>query len=223
MTLLDKLARWRVIHRLRRLQRLDRGRLRSLARLHPGLDVHSGAASALASASFNLDPGARVRIADGVVTERRPDALRITVRPGGELVIGEGTWLRTELGPVIIHVYPGARVEIGPDCFLNGCQISAKDSVTVGRHCWIGPGSRVWDSDQHDLDEDRREQHAPVSIGDHVWLASDVTVLRGVEIGPHSVVGARSLVTGSLPAHSLAFGSPARPQDSVGDRSGLSL
>ena len=192
-------------------------------RRHPGLEIDPGAASALASAAFHLDPGARVRIGAGVVTERRREGVRITVRSGGELVIGEGTWLRSDLAPVIFHVYEGARVTIGPECFLNGCQISAKAGVSMGRESWLGPGSRVWDSDQHDLDADRPEQSQPVTIGDHVWVAADVTVLRGVEIGDQSVVGTRSLVTGSIPAHTLAFGSPARAHSAIGDRSSVRI
>jgi maltose O-acetyltransferase len=210
--------RWLTIRKLRRAQRADIRRLRALRAQHPGLDIHPEASTSLAAASFHLDPGARVRIGERVVTERRTDALRINVRTGGELVIEEGTWLRTDLGPVILHVYEDARLVIGPDCFLNGCQISAKTGVTVGRHSWIGPGSRIWDADQHDLDEERKEQRAPVVIGDHVWIASDVSVLRGVEIGDHSVIGSRSLVTGPIPPHTLAFGLPARPQSKVGDR-----
>jgi maltose O-acetyltransferase len=46
-----------------------------------------------------------------------------------------------------------------------------------------------------------------------------VTILRGVTIGDHSVVGARSLVTRDIPPHTLAFGQPARPRGEVGDRS----
>lgn len=220
---MNRLSGWLAVRRLKRLQRQDLRRLRSLSRQHPGLEIHPGASSALAVASFNLDPGARVRIGDRVATERRSDGLRITVRSGGELVIDEGTWLRTELGPVIIHVYENVSVRIGPECFLNGCQVSAKAGVSIGQHCWIGPGSRIWDADQHDLDAERREQREPVSIGDYSWLASDVTVLRGVKIGEQSVIGARSLVTGEIPPHSLAFGSPARRRASVGERKGLSI
>ena len=64
----------------------------------------------------------------------------------------------------------------------------------------MGPGSRVFDSDQHDFDAEHPEVAAPVAIGDYVWIASDVTVLRGVTIGEHSVIGARSLVTRDVPA-----------------------
>jgi acetyltransferase-like isoleucine patch superfamily enzyme len=77
----------------------------------------------------------------------------------------------------------------------------------------------VFDSDQHDLDSEHPEVIAPVEIGDHAWVAADVTVLKGVRIGSHCVVGTRSLVTRSLPDHSLAFGSPAEVRGKVGDRS----
>ena len=44
-------------------------------------------------------------------------------------------------------------------------------------------------------------------------------MLRGVTIGEHSVIGARSLVTRDVPPHTLAFGSPATVRGRVGDRS----
>jgi len=52
-----------------------------------------------------------------------------------------------------------------------------------------------------------------------VLRESDVTILRGVTIGEHSVIGTRSLVTRDIPAHTLAYGQPAKPQGTIGDRS----
>ena len=43
--------------------------------------------------------------------------------------------------------------------------------------------------------------------------------LRGVRIGSHVVVGARSVVTRDIPDHTLVHGVPARPRGPVGDRS----
>lgn len=197
----------------------DRRRLRVLMRRHPGLEIHPSASSAFARATFALEPGAKVRIGAGVATERRADGVRISVRTGGEVVVGENTWLRSDLAPVILNAYGGARLEIGPEGFLNGAQVSAKVGVRLGRGTWLGPGTRIWDSDQHAIDEQRPERTQAVRIGDHVWVAADVTILAGVTIGDHCVIGTRSLVTSSIAPHSLAFGSPARPRGVVGDRS----
>jgi acetyltransferase-like isoleucine patch superfamily enzyme len=161
-----------------------------------------------------------VSIGPGVVTERRPDAVRVWAEAGAHIEIGAGTWLRTDLGPVVLAAWAGARLQIGPDCFLNGCHLSAKQSLELGRRVFVGPGTRVFDADQHDLDADTPERAEAVVIGDHTWIAADATVLRGTRIGQHSVVGARSLVTRDLPPHSLAYGQPARPHGAVGDRSG---
>jgi len=204
---------------LRGIAAWDRLRLRALAWLHPGLDVHPDASSNLACASFRLAPGSCLRIGAGVVTERRRGALYFELEPGAQVEIGAGTWLRTALGPVVVAAFEGARIEVGPECFLNGCHLSAKQSVRLGRRAMLGPGARVFDADQHDLDAGHPERRAPVEIGDCAWIAADTTVLRGVRIGEHSVVGTRSLVTRDVPPHSLAYGTPAEVRGPVGDRS----
>jgi len=204
---------------LHTLQAIDRLRLRGLPLLHPGLEIDPTASSNLAHAHYALGPGAHLSIGPGVVTERRRGLLRFSLGPGARVEIGPGVWLRTELGPIHIVAFEGARLTLGPEAFLNGCHLSAKRELTLGRRAWVGPGSRVFDADQHDFDAEHPEQIEPVRIGDYAWVASDVTILRGVTIGEHAVVGARSLVTGDVPAHALAFGSPARVRGTVGDRS----
>jgi carbonic anhydrase/acetyltransferase-like protein (isoleucine patch superfamily) len=204
---------------LHAIQTLDRSRLRGLAKRHPGLSIDPGASTNLASGHFALAPGAELVIGPRVHTERRAGGVHISVAAGARVEIGADTWLRSDLGPVRIFAFPGARIRIGRDGFLNGCHLSSKASLEIGERVWIGPGSRVFDADQHGLDADRPEQIAPVAIGDHCWIAADTTILRGVTIGPHSVVGARSLVTRSIPSHSLAFGHPAAVHGPVGDRS----
>jgi acetyltransferase-like isoleucine patch superfamily enzyme len=183
------------------------------------LRIDPGASSNLACAYYEMGAGARLEIAAGVVTERRAGALRFLLGPGARVEIGPGSWLRTDLGPVVLACFEGARMTLGPESFLNAAHLSAKRSVALGRRAWVGPGSRVFDSDQHDFDADRPEAPAPVAIGDCVWIASDCTVLQGVTIGEHAIVGARSLVTRDVPPHALVFGHPARPQGEVGDRS----
>jgi NDP-sugar pyrophosphorylase family protein len=204
---------------LRAIQGWDRLRLAWLRLRHSGLSIHPEASTNFASAEYSIGPGARLVIGPGVVTERRPGGVRFVLEEGARVTVGERAWLRSELGPVRVIAFAGAELELASEAFLNGCHVSAKRRVRVGRRAWIGPGSRVFDADQHDFDDAHPERIAPVEIGDHVWIASDVTVLRGVRIGEHSVVGARSVVTRDVPAHTLALGAPARPHGPVGDRS----
>ena len=166
-----------------------------------------------------MAPGAVLRIGAHVVTERTPRAVTLLLGPGAHLEIGERTWLRTEQAPIYIAVFAGARLVLGPDSWISGCHLSAKHAILCGRRAWIGPGCRLIDSDQHDLDAEQRERGAPITLGDHVWITSDSTVLRGVRLGSHVVVGARSLVNRDVPDHTLVHGVPARPRGPVGDRS----
>lgn len=204
---------------LRAIHAFDRLRLRVLVARHSGLEIHPTASSNLALARFDLAPGATLRIGAGVVTERLAGALHFSLASGARVEVGESSWLRTDVGAVHIVAFAGARLAIGPECLINGCQLSAKREVRIGRRVFIGVGARVFDADQHDLDAERPERVETVTIGDHAWIAADVTVLRGVSIGEHSAVGTRSLVLDDVPPHSLAYGSPARAHGRVGDRS----
>jgi hypothetical protein len=207
------------IARLKAIQAWDRYRLGRLQARHPGLKVHPTASTNLANARFDLAPDARLEIDAGVVTDRLPGALHFNVGPGARVHIGENTWLRTEIGELHLIAFEGARMTIGPEGFLNACHLSCKSELTTGRRVWIGPSTRVFDSDQHDYDDTRPEVSEPVRIGDYSWIASDITVLRGVTIGEHCIIGTRSLLTSDVPPHTLAFGIPARPRGKVGDRS----
>jgi len=194
-------------------------RLRWVTWLNPGIEIDPRASPNFARARFNVAPGGRLRIGPGAVTEDRPGALAFLVTERGAIEVGAGVWLRTELGPIHLAAYDGGTLAIGPECLLNGCQLSAKRSLALGRRVWVGPGTRVFDSDQHDLDAERLETPAPVAIGDHAWIAADCFVRKGVRIGEHAVVGAHSVVTRDVAPHTLVFGAPAVPRGAVGDRS----
>jgi acetyltransferase-like isoleucine patch superfamily enzyme len=43
-----------------------------------------------------------------------------------------------------------------------------------------------------------------------VWIGANVTILPGVTIGDHTVIGAGSVVTKNVAANSIAVGVPAR-------------
>jgi hypothetical protein len=52
--------------------------------------------------------------------------------------------------------------------------------------------------------------YEPVTLGKSVWLPWRVFVMPGSTIGDGTVIGANSLVSGTIPPNSLAVGSPAK-------------
>lgn len=93
-----------------------------------------------------------------------------------------------------------------------GTQIIASESIEIGSNTMIASGCYISDSDWHDTYDRTREleKHAPIVIGENVWLGVRVIVGKGVRIGENSIIGAGSVVTRDIPANSIAAGNPAR-------------
>ncbi len=94
--------------------------------------------------------------------------------------------------------------------------IGAVQSVEIGRGVLIAARTYITDHDHDFLDpmdppiSNGRLLVSPVHIGDYVWLGEGVMILKGVHIGARSIIGAGSIVTRSIPPHSIAVGAPAR-------------
>lgn len=108
---------------------------------------------------------------------------------------------------------PG-KIEIGHGTYVNRYTIfDAHQCVRVGRDVMIGPHCFITDGN-HGMavgtPVKSQAMHAtPVVIEDECWIGAHVTVLAGVTIGRGAIIGAGSVVTRSIPAHAIAYGSPA--------------
>jgi acetyltransferase-like isoleucine patch superfamily enzyme len=107
------------------------------------------------------------------------------------------------------------RVSVGEGVELSeGVYINARNRVVIGAHTRLSAYVRINTGGLPiDVVPDERNRHtsAPVRIGEHVWLATGVTVNPGVTIHDGVVVGACSLVTRDLPAYTFCVGIPAKP------------
>ena len=118
----------------------------------------------------------------------------------------------------------GGQVEVGPDTLLNGCWILAGERVEIGERCLISDCG-ITDNDYHHLDPAAAPRHrgsttAPVRIGANVWIGLRALVLKGVQVGDDSVVGAAAVVREDVPPRSVVIGNPARVVRSFDDRAG---
>jgi acetyltransferase-like isoleucine patch superfamily enzyme len=96
---------------------------------------------------------------------------------------------------------------------MSGSIIGALEKIELGKNVLCGANTTITDFDWHSLSDDHRGQNIlsnPVVIHDNVWLGMNTVVLKGVEIGENSVIGANSVVTKSIPANAIAAGNPAK-------------
>lgn len=92
-------------------------------------------------------------------------------------------------------------------CILDEAPVRIGDNVFIGPNCTIATITHALLAEQRN----RGIMAArPVEIGDNVWLAAGVTVLPGARIGEGAVIGAGSVVSGTIPPRVLAAGIPCR-------------
>jgi acetyltransferase-like isoleucine patch superfamily enzyme len=151
----------------------------------------------------------RLRIGAGC---RFPN-MRIDIRANRCVIeIGDGCALIGE-----IHCRDhDTKLFIGAKTTTMGVKITMHEpgTIRIGEDCMFAGDVRMDTSDMHSLLDmstgDRLNPPGDVEIGDHVWLGYGTYVMSGVTIGPGCVVGTGSIVTKSLPPHSLAVGVPAK-------------
>jgi acetyltransferase-like isoleucine patch superfamily enzyme len=88
--------------------------------------------------------------------------------------------------------------------------VTIEDDVLIAGHVFISDNQHGMGRVDVPFKYQPLERIAPVRIGRGTWLGEHVVVLSGVSIGEMCVIGANSVVTGSIPPRCVAVGSPAR-------------
>lgn len=137
------------------------------------------------------------------------------IRIGERTVIGPHATVSAGVSPAH-ELAPGPALSIGDRCLIGrGSGIVAHESIEIGDDVFTGHYVYVTDANHGYVDPDvpvgrQFAEPKPVSIGAGSWIGHGAIVLPGAQIGRHVVVGAGSVVTGTLPDYSVAIGSPAR-------------
>ncbi len=95
-----------------------------------------------------------------------------------------------------VHITCAQKIIIG-----KNTAIAANVTITDIDHCYTDPNTPI---------ENQPLIVTPVSIGQDSKIYNNSVILPGSNIGKHCVIGANSVVSGTIPDYSIAVGSPAR-------------
>lgn len=92
--------------------------------------------------------------------------------------------------------------------FNNNCSITAREKISIGSNCIFGENVKIYDhnheyKDKSCLISKQGFSSEKVIIEEDCWIGSNVTILKGVHIGKHSVVGAGVIVYKDIPENSV--------------------
>lgn len=149
--------------------------------------------------------GDSVTIDDGCVLDAKGVANRgITI--GNRVFIGRSTILTCKDGDLEI----GDDVSIGFNCSIfSASEVRIGPSTLLAAYCFLVGGGHQYDRVDIPVIQQARPSKG-IEVGPNVWLGTRVTVLDGTHVGEGAIVGASAVVTGDVPAFSIAAGIPAR-------------
>ncbi len=140
-------------------------------------------------------------------------ALIVHLGGGARAHIGAGC----HAGCLELHAPRGGMITVGKGCAFNGhVRLLAHEParISLGEGCLVASDVVIAASDMHSVlhryTRERLNWAADVTVGDRVWIGFRAFVTKGTCIGEGAIIGAQSVVTGAIPAHTAAAGSPAR-------------
>jgi acetyltransferase-like isoleucine patch superfamily enzyme len=103
----------------------------------------------------------------------------------------------------------GARIVVGAFCSLSPeVRIIGGGEHVTGRASSFPMNARLFDPLKRNSAD--AVDTGPTVIGNDVWIGLGATVLSGVTVGDGAVIGARAVVSESVPPYAVVVGNPAR-------------
>ncbi len=118
----------------------------------------------------------------------------------GKIVIkGKATFSRG------IQLIVGSKgcLEIGSDFRCNAnCIINVGNQISFGNDCLLSWNIMILDGDGHKIyfidDSSMKMKKKQISVGNHVWICANSTILKGATIADNSIVAAGTTVSKEL-------------------------
>lgn len=103
--------------------------------------------------------------------------------------------------------FDDGKLTIGDGCYFNNrFMVSCHCGVKIGEDCLFGPDVKIFDNNHRFSTAGGVKTDlscAPVTIGKHCWIASNVVILKGTTIGDNCVIGAGCVITKDVPSNCI--------------------
>lgn len=114
---------------------------------------------------------------------------KLSIDKGGSLILGDQFW---STGPILII---------------------ARRLIRLGYNCVLSWNITIIDHDAHDIFDNsgtKINEDKAVSLGDHVWLGCNSTILKGTQLSADTIVAANSIVANKkiFSSHVILAGNP---------------
>lgn len=109
-----------------------------------------------------------------------------------------------------IILFENAKLKLGSGFFNSNIKIRCHEKIEIGEDVAISHDVTIMDSDAHKGLWEGYEKTKPIKIGNHVWIGTRVTILKGVTIGDNAIIAAGSVVTKDVPNNTVVAGVPAK-------------
>jgi len=154
-----------------------------------------------------------IRFGRGVTLERGV-TMDGTMRHG--IVLGDHVKIgpySTLVGAPISNLGEGIRIgsnsAVDAYSFIGSAgAINVGENVIMGQHVCFHPENHSFERTDIPI-KAQGTTRMGITIEDDVWVGANVTFLDGAHVGRGSIIGAGSLVRGTIPPYSVAVGAPA--------------
>lgn len=118
-----------------------------------------------------------------------------------------------------VQMVGAGKLIIGNNCGISNSAFTCANKIELDDNVLLGSGCKLYDTDFHSLDYSERIKGnysgapiktAPIHIEEGVFVGAGSIILKGVTIGAHSIIGAGSVVTRSVPSGEVWGGNPAK-------------
>ena len=166
-------------------------------------------------------------VGNSIITIRKGHDNQITIGEHGKFnklkIDINGSYNRITIGEKVkfsgqlLIVGDHLHIHIGNHTTAIDCYILARDkSVTIGESCMISRGIEIRATDVHkvyDIETNVRvnKAHSDVILGDHIWIAANVTISKNVSIASGCIIAAGSFVNKIIEIpNCMVAGTPAK-------------